>query len=303
MRRLAEVALTILLFVSFVLTAGSLWAQTGVQTGAQTGAQTPRGRAKPVVVGLDKYRLAKGRKIASLVNASGLTYSSETKSLFLVTNKPCYVVELDFDGTIKRAIFLSNFNDTEGIVHAGGFTFYIAEERRGNICRVTIGRRTKRIEWSDRKVLKLYVEGDADNKGLEGLAYDSERRRLFSVKEKRPLKLYQVEAPKDSSKKSGRIKFKNPWDLDKNGWGLKDVSAVHYHAASGHLLILSHESHCLVETTLEGKEISRLSLRRGSAGLTGDVPQAEGVTMDDEGNIYICSEPNLLYVFRKGIGG
>jgi uncharacterized protein YjiK len=289
MRRVHLAALPVLLFVSVTLSAGLL-----------LGAPPTKSDKPPTAVGLDKYRLAKGpTKIVELENASGLTYVAETKSLFMVLNRPCYVIELTLDGKLKRAILLSGFNDTEGIVHAGGSTFYVAEERRGIICRVSISRRTKRIDYADRKVLKLHVEGDADNKGLEGLAYDSERRRLFSVKEKHPLKLYQVDAPKDSVKKSGTIKFTNPWDLDKSRLGLKDVSAVHYHAASGHLLILSHESHCLVETTLDGTEVSRLSLTRGSAGLTDDVPQAEGITMDAAGNIYICSEPNLLYMFKK----
>ncbi|MCH8048246.1 MAG: SdiA-regulated domain-containing protein [Planctomycetes bacterium] len=289
MRRLKNAALPVLLLVSIAMAPGSLC------------GQSPPTRVKPqVVVGLDKYRLARGpTKIGSLENASGLTYCSETKSLFMVLNRPCYVIELALDGTLMRSIRLKDFNDTEGIVHAGGFTFYIAEERRGNICRINIGRRTRRIEYSDRKVLKLHLEPAANNKGLEGLAYDRERQRLFSVKEKRPLKLYQIAAPKASAKKSGIIKFENPWDLDKSDLHLKDVSAVHYHAPSGHLLILSDESRCLVETTLDGKEISRLKLDRGSAGLTEKVPQGEGITMDDEGNIYICSEPNLLYMFKK----
>jgi uncharacterized protein YjiK len=46
-----------------------------------------------------------------------------------------------------------------------------------------------------------------------------------------------------------------------------------------------------VEATLDGKEVSRLSLR--------GVTQAEGVTMDDEGTIYICSEPSVFYVYKK----
>ena len=30
-----------------------------------------------------------------------------------------------------------------------------------------------------------------------------------------------------------------------------------------------------------------------------DSPEAEGITLDDQGRLYICSDPNLLYVFAK----
>jgi uncharacterized protein YjiK len=39
-------------------------------------------------------------------------------------------------------------------------------------------------------------------------------------------------------------------------------------------------------------EVSSLPLKAGHAGLTEHITQAEGVTMDGDRNIYICSEPN-----------
>ncbi|MDS4015595.1 MAG: SdiA-regulated domain-containing protein, partial [Candidatus Accumulibacter sp.] len=40
-------------------------------------------------------------------------------------------------------------------------------------------------------------------------------------------------------------------------------------------------------------------LRRGRHGLKADVPQAEGVALDDRGTLYLVSEPNLFYVFSR----
>ena len=53
------------------------------------------------------------------------------------------------------------------------------------------------------------------------------------------------------------------------------------------------------ELNADGEPISSLSLLRGQHGLKRSVPQAEGLTSDDEGNLYLVSEPNLFYVFKK----
>jgi len=38
---------------------------------------------------------------------------------------------------------------------------------------------------------------------------------------------------------------------------------------------------------------------KGNAGLPHNVPQAEGITMGPAGTLYICSEPNFFYVFKR----
>jgi uncharacterized protein YjiK len=58
-----------------------------------------------------------------------------------------------------------------------------------------------------------------------------------------------------------------------------------------------------VEATLGGEEIARLPLKAGTGGLRADVPQPEGIAIDDQGDLYICSEPNLLYIFCKPRNG
>ena len=55
----------------------------------------------------------------------------------------------------------------------------------------------------------------------------------------------------------------------------------------------------MLELDVDGRPISSLSLIKGQHGLRKSVPQAEGIAMDDEGTVYVVSEPNLFYVFKK----
>jgi uncharacterized protein YjiK len=78
------------------------------------------------------------------------------------------------------------------------------------------------------------------------------------------------------------------------------LSASYFSSASGDLLILSDESKRLVEVRQDNIIDGSLELTAGSAGLQADVQQAEGIVVDGKGNVYVCSEPNLLYVFKRG---
>ena len=49
----------------------------------------------------------------------------------------------------------------------------------------------------------------------------------------------------------------------------------------------------------KGQQVGVFYLQNGYGGLVNKVPQAEGITLDCEGRLYICSEPNLLYIFDK----
>ena len=83
---------------------------------------------------------------------------------------------------------------------------------------------------------------------------------------------------------------------------VRDLSSLQYDERTGHLLALSDESRLVLELNADGRPVSSLSLLGGRQGLEKSVPQAEGVAMDEQGRLYLVSEPNLFYVFEKQPG-
>ena len=80
---------------------------------------------------------------------------------------------------------------------------------------------------------------------------------------------------------------------------MRDISSVTIDPRTGHTLMLSDESRLLVELDLQGRPRSFIRLLGGLNGLIDGIDQAEGVAMDERGNIYVVGEPNRFYVFSR----
>jgi uncharacterized protein YjiK len=249
-------------------------------------------------IGLDKYRLVGGRiRITELRdNASGLAFSPVTNTLFMAVDSPPSIVELGLDGRLRRTIDMVGFEDLEGIAHWKDKWFAVVEERRYKLCLVAIDASTDKISYD--RVLKYQVGTKTnDNSGLEGVAVDPTGNRFYCLKEKRPRKIYEFPAP---TARDAAVRPTQPWSIpDEEDGGLDDLSGIHFDARSGHLLIVSHQSAAVQQYTADGRKVAQLSLKSGSAGLKYGIAKAEGITIDAKGRLYICSEPNLLFVFAK----
>ncbi|MFJ2332091.1 SdiA-regulated domain-containing protein [Pseudomonas helleri] len=256
--------------------------------------------ANPNAINLGEYRaVLQGRVIEGLEdNVSALTYDPVRKSLFTVTNKNPELVELSLDGRMLRRIKLTGFGDAEAIEFIDENTYVITDEYTQRLIKVKIDESTRELNAADAEQLTLGIS-PSGNKGFEGLAYDSAGKRLFVAKERDPMLIYEVRGfPHDNPQQPYATHVITNPRRDARLF-VRDLSSLQFDERSGHLLALSDESKLLLELDISGRPFSTLSLKKGRNGLEKSVPQAEGVAMDDEGTLYLVSEPNLFYVFKK----
>jgi uncharacterized protein YjiK len=185
----------------------------------------------------------------------------------------------------------------EGITYLGDNLLLLAEERKHALVVVEVPDRPGALFREDYRALTLGLELGG-NQGFEGTGYDRAGDRLFVVKEHSPRKLYEIRGLKASIEGDFNLDV-----IDREAWienvFATDLSSVHYDERTGHLALLSDESKVLMELDGKGKLISFRSLLGGFAGLQDGVPQGEGMTFDDRGNLYLVSEPNLFYKFER----
>ena len=256
--------------------------------------------ADPAAINLGEYRaVLQGKVIEGLEDdVSALTYDPLRKSLFTVTNKKAELVELSLDGRLLRRIALVGFGDAEAVEFIGENTYVITDERQQRLIKVRIDDSTQVLDAKDAEQLTLGINRSG-NKGFEGLAYDSVGKRLFVAKERDPMLIYEVRGfPQANAQQPYATHVVTNPRRDARLF-VRDLSSLQFDERTGHLLALSDESRLLLELDLEGRPISVLSLKKGRHDLKKSVPQAEGVAMDEDGTVYVVSEPNLFYVFKK----
>ena len=229
-------------------------------------------------------------------DVSALTYDPDRRSLFTVTNQRAELIELSLAGKILRRMPLTGFGDAEAVEYISPGIYVISDERAQRLFKVHVDDNTRWLDAADSEQLSLGL-GLNGNKGFEGLAYDSQGRRLFVAKERDPLRILEITGfPGDEQRLNLQVTDDQRRD---SRLFVRDLSSLQFDERSGHLLALSDESRLVIELDLAGRPISTLSLLRGMHGLKRSVPQAEGLAMDEQGTLYLVSEPNLFYVFAK----
>ncbi|MDZ5602939.1 SdiA-regulated domain-containing protein [Pseudomonas sp. RP23018S] len=223
--------------------------------------------------------------------ASDLAYNPLTRTLFSVMGKHPFLVELSLDGDVLRKITLRGWDNPEGVAVLQDGRIAITDERQHSLVLVKVDARTTELNRADFTTYDLGRSAD-DNKGFEGIAWDPQRQRLV-IGEERPPQLYGWDTNGHGPLTGSKYRIPSG-ELD-----LRNLSALAVDPRTHHLLALSADSNMLLELDEQGEQVSFMTLLGGFNGLTSRIPRAEGVTMDEHGTLYMVSEPDLFYRFKK----
>ena len=223
--------------------------------------------------------------------ASDLTYNPETKTLFSVMGKNAFLVELNLEGDVLRKMPLNGWSNPEGVAYLSGGRMAITDERQHLMTVVQVTPDTKALNLADWPQFDLGPSAN-QNKGFEGIAWDPRRGQIL-LGEERPAAMFTLKSDAEGKWQGDKVK------LAYTTLNLRNLSALGVDPRTGNTLVLSADSHMLLELDPTGKQVSFMTLLGGMNGLKDTIPRAEGVAMDESGTIYMVSEPNLFYVFRK----
>ncbi|AGE27966.1 MULTISPECIES: SdiA-regulated domain-containing protein [Pseudomonas] len=223
--------------------------------------------------------------------ASDVSYNPQSKTLFSVMGKNPFLVELSLQGDVLRKMPLNGWNNPEALTVMENGLMAVVDERQHSLTIVKVDASTTALNKADFPSYDLGPSRD-QNKAFEAVAWDPRNQQLV-LGEERPPALFTWKS--DGSQTLVGDKQK----LTSNELDVRNLSALAVDPRTGHLLVLSADSHLLLELDEHGKQVSFMTVLGGFNGLKNTIPRAEGVTMDDEGNLYMVSEPNLFYRFEK----
>lgn len=223
--------------------------------------------------------------------ASDLAYNPQSKTLFSVMGKNPFLVELTLQGEVLRKIPLVGWSNPEGVAVLENGLIGIVDERDHMLTMVKLEADTRELNVANFPKYDLGPSKD-QNKAFEGIAWDPRKQQLL-LGEERPPALFTWKSDGSQVLKGEKQKLESD-ELD-----LRNLSAVSIDPRTGHTLLLSADSHMLLELAENGEQVSFMTLLGGFNGLKKTIPRAEGVAMDENGVLYMVSEPNLFYRFEK----
>ena len=231
--------------------------------------------------------------------ASAVTYNWDTKTLFVVGDGGTAITQVSLSGQLIDSMALAadptkpqgtHFDDPEGLAYVGNGQFVLGEERSRQLNLLTY---TAGTTHGAAGTLTVKLGTTIGNIGIEGFTRDPLSGGFIVAKEKTPQGLFQTRidfaAGTASNGSASTVNAVNLFDPALLGladiadvYALSNLRALAGTAEASHLLVLSEESGRIVETDRAGHIFSSLDL--------GTAAQIEGLTMDDQGRLYVVGE-------------
>eukprot|EP00873_Tetraselmis_striata_P027141 jgi/Tetstr1/447405/TSEL_034841.t1 len=218
--------------------------------------------------------------------ASGITYSPVTNSLYVITRNPRAVVEFNLEGKRLRSIPYDDLSDPEGITWMYDYTFAVAQEGRATAA-ISI---MDLVPWRDSAVMrrKLMLRGVRcqTNFCFEGITYDLKNNVFYAVQEMMPMQVWKVSPGSGSAVAV----------LDGEGsvWkpALRDLAGAYFRAnSSSGLYVLSQATQNVARVSFNGTISDKVKVRDN---------MVEGLTFTPDGHLMITvGEPNDLWVYSS----
>jgi uncharacterized protein YjiK len=223
--------------------------------------------------------------LVHIPEASGICFFKRTNTLF-VANDEGKVYEINMDGKILRKKRLGNY-DLEGVAcDSQKGKLYFAVEKSDNI--LVVNQKNLKIQKEiniKRKYKKIEILKKDEDNGLEGIAITPDGIYLSNQSTKRYPKSDPSVLIKIDSLKKRKVAIKDIVDH-----GYIDIAGLTFH--NGYLYMVSDTDDLLIKYDLKNqKTVSVKEL---------DSFTQEGVTFDDNSNIYIADDSGrvLKYNFK-----
>ena len=239
---------------------------------------------------------------------SAVTYNRDTDSLFVLGDGGTSIVQVSKTGALIDSMTLpldaskpqgTFVYDPEGLTYVGGGQFALVEERFRQVSLFTYAGNTT----LDPSTLRTVVLGTTvGNTGLEGISLDPLTGGYVLVKEKTPQGVFQTTldfaAGTASNGSAATVNSSNLFDPAPLGlvdiadvYALSGLPSLAGRADEANLLLLSQESGRVVEVDRSGIVQSSLAIIRDADTLLPVLEQGfEGITMDDDGLLYLVAE-------------
>lgn len=271
---------------------------------------------QPCIAAISAYRNSTTFYIPSVAEASGVSYNRDTGTLFVVDDEGTAITQIDKTGRYIDHMTLQHnvpredraVSDAEGITYLGNGRFMVADEREmaGRIITYQAGTMVTKTQLSSSS---HYFGSFAGNTGLEGVAFDPLTNSIWGVKETAPISIFnmtgipQLTGIPGSSTSLTEPLLGRPLNRMISQYGLTQLSDIYVMAASAafstsqNILLLARDSRLILEVDRAGNVVDTLDI--SSFGRM----TIEGITMDDEGNIYLVSEENPNVGGNDGMSG